>query len=123
MYALLGLTESLRSDDHDDLDLSQTRDAEPRWVYDARLGCTANLRRVASTSARPGIPTAGRTANAHPSPTGILLCASVELELNRKPNCDNNNSNDDDTTAAAPNARACASDITRTLALGTSKRF
>lgn len=88
-------------------------------MYDAGLGCTANVRRVASTSTRTGIPTAGRTANAHPRPTGILLCASVELELNL--NLDDDN--DDDTAAATPNARTCASDIAWTLALGTAKRF
>ncbi|KAN0124312.1 hypothetical protein V8E52_001961 [Russula decolorans] len=69
-----------------------------------------------STSTCPGISKAGCTANAHPPPTGILLCASVELKLKLKLKLD-----DDDTTATAPNTRACASDIARMLALGTTK--
>ncbi|KAN0105380.1 hypothetical protein V8E52_011089 [Russula decolorans] len=44
----------------------------------------------------------------------ILLCASVKLKLKL---------NDDDTAATAPNTLACASDIARTLAIGTTKHL
>ena len=78
------------------------------------MGCTADLRRVASAGARPRVPAAGRTADAHAPPTnvglfGIILILSFV-------------SNDDDAAPAAPDARACASDAARALALGAAER-
>jgi len=94
-------------------------------VHDARLGCSPDVRRIASTRARPRVSAAGRTANAHATRADVLLFADRDYEYNTY---DDNECIYDygcgygDAAPAAPDSRAGVPGLARTLALGAAKR-
>jgi hypothetical protein len=83
-------------------------------MHDARVGRPTDLRRVASASARPRIPAAGRAADAHPPPADVGFLRLCLIG--------GNNNVNDDVAPAASDTRARASDVARALALGAAER-
>lgn len=111
-------TEPFRSNRDHGLDLPKTGDPGPGWVHDARLGRTADLRRIASARARPRVPATSRTAKIDLTRTDSLLCAHHRHRFLEH----GHNDIIDNAASAAPDARSGASNIARALALGASER-